>query len=863
MKKEIHKCLKILGAIVILILLTGISQSSDWPMFQHDLGHTGYTDEKVPDKLELIWSYETRGYVSSPAVANGKVFFGTYEGKGYNLAGTIYALDEITGRLIWTYKTGDYIPSSSVPAVANGKVFIGDGDGNFYALDENTGKLIWRYKTGHPLYSSPAVANGKVFISSNYGEPYAIGDKIYALEEDTGKLVWSYEIKSQDQIICSPAVANGKVFVTLDNKIYCLSENTGGLIWMSKTNSFSSQSSPAVANGKVFISGSGDYNIYALDENTGKLIWRYKTETGWVAESLTVANGKIFVTPSDHDIYALDENTGKLIWRYKTGGDIGRTWKTHPVIANGKVFIVSSDGKIYCLDENTGKLIQSYETGGIITGGITRSSIAIANGKIFFGSDDGNIYCFGISEEFVGHFISIASNPSDAEIYVNGYLRGKTPKKLFIPVGDNKIEIKRFPYSWSKTVSVSEDSMTEINADLSLDPILFYLAIAVFIIIPALSFVGYRYNLIQTIKKKPQSYLFVGAIISGLGGLVISIILTIFYFDVLTSLNILAFSILTGAFVGALIGRYVDRMRGTNRWTYINLVVSLIPYIIISAIIITQTDFQINLRNIESDSLTGTEMFLLFLAIIGLIFKAPLRGVFSTFILSMFIPLFLIIIFVNMSESITLAIFETPFIFIAAFVFAGYGIVKIILDRGIIIDKIKKETQRSRQKIKNLTLKTQSIIQKPQWVGAIIGLVLCLLITMLLKGFIVDNNLLCEVTGEGGKACLWATKEFLSVDVCLSNVGYNNLICILNRIAIGAIGGLIIGAVSGARRYGAIGGAIGGLIPRVVFQILFVILDIVIYLIVLVLGLIVGIIFVIIMFGIFLYMLGEASNEDK
>lgn len=63
--------------IVVLILLTGVAQASDWPMFQHDARHTGYTDENIPDDLKLLWSYETGDWVySSPAVVDGKVFVG-------------------------------------------------------------------------------------------------------------------------------------------------------------------------------------------------------------------------------------------------------------------------------------------------------------------------------------------------------------------------------------------------------------------------------------------------------------------------------------------------------------------------------------------------------------------------------------------------------------------------------------------------------------------------------------------------------------------------------------------------------------------------------------------------------------------
>ena len=129
-----HRITKTLGIIAILVLLTGVAQAGDWPMFHHDARHTGYTTEKVPDELELLWSYKTEGSVfSSPAVVNGKVFVGSYYGK-------IYCLDEDDGSLIWSYlKTKSGVHSS--PAVVNGKVFVGSYC-NIYRLNKDTGELI-------------------------------------------------------------------------------------------------------------------------------------------------------------------------------------------------------------------------------------------------------------------------------------------------------------------------------------------------------------------------------------------------------------------------------------------------------------------------------------------------------------------------------------------------------------------------------------------------------------------------------------------------------------------------------------------------------------------------------------------------
>jgi len=151
----------------ILFLLPIAFASDDWPMFRHDPQHTGYTDCEMPDELELLWKYKTGDWVfSSPAVVNGKVYFGSYDNY-------LYCLDT-NGNLLWRYKTGDYVRSS--PAVVDGKVYFGSVDNYLYCLD-TYGNLLWRYKTGDYVASSPAVVDGKVYFGSGDGYLYCFGEK--------------------------------------------------------------------------------------------------------------------------------------------------------------------------------------------------------------------------------------------------------------------------------------------------------------------------------------------------------------------------------------------------------------------------------------------------------------------------------------------------------------------------------------------------------------------------------------------------------------------------------------------------------------------------------------------------------------
>ena len=148
-------------------------------------------------------------YLSSPAVWNGAVYFGSGDGN-------VYALDAATGTLKWKFHTGDVVHAS--PAIADGTLFIGSWDSYFYALDAATGKEKWRFKTGEDheianqvgIQSSAAVADGTVYFGCR-------DSNLYALDAATGQKKWSFNNKGS-WVVGSPAVRDGKLyFATSDS----------------------------------------------------------------------------------------------------------------------------------------------------------------------------------------------------------------------------------------------------------------------------------------------------------------------------------------------------------------------------------------------------------------------------------------------------------------------------------------------------------------------------------------------------------------------------------------------------------------------------------------------------------------------
>src|SRR5439155_22971134 len=138
---------------------------------------------------------------STPAVANGVVFFLSYDSN-------FYAVHAATSALKWKFATGgerrfaakhlhgsepatemmpdpfDFFLSS--PVVSDGVVYFGSSDTNVYALDAATGAVKWKFKTAEVVHSSPALANGTLFVGS--WDTY-----LYALDAASGKEKWRFK----------------------------------------------------------------------------------------------------------------------------------------------------------------------------------------------------------------------------------------------------------------------------------------------------------------------------------------------------------------------------------------------------------------------------------------------------------------------------------------------------------------------------------------------------------------------------------------------------------------------------------------------------------------------------------------------
>lgn len=118
---------------------------------------------------KISWRYEHPQrkfpFYSSAAVTSARIVIGGRDKFVHGLG--------LDGKSVWTFATRARVESS--PAIAGGRVFVGSNDGRFYVLALNDGAKLWEFNAGAPLSASPAIANGRIVIGSQDGRLYCFG----------------------------------------------------------------------------------------------------------------------------------------------------------------------------------------------------------------------------------------------------------------------------------------------------------------------------------------------------------------------------------------------------------------------------------------------------------------------------------------------------------------------------------------------------------------------------------------------------------------------------------------------------------------------------------------------------------------
>ena len=359
----ISNTIKISNEIVSEQTGDGGLMNSSWPMFQHDVRHTGRSPYgKTGNWFVEKWKLEIDSLMySSPVIdKNGTIYIGSVD---YHL----YVVNP-DGTLKWRYKTGESILSS--PAIAedetiyigstdeklyafypndslkwktsvggwcsspviddNGTIYVGSTDDNIYAIYPNS-TVKWKYKTGHQIYSSPVLDDrGTVYCGSH-------DNYMYAIYTSNGTLKWRYGTGTD----CGGAgatVGDDGIIYFGDLSGYLHAVNPDGTRKWRKDLLDNIYTSPSITEEGNIIVGTYLGYLYNFNPN-GTQNWRFEAEKyEWIPSSPVIDKyGVIYFGACNGWFYAINSN-GTLKWKYKTLDDI---FPSAAIDENGTIYIAA------------------------------------------------------------------------------------------------------------------------------------------------------------------------------------------------------------------------------------------------------------------------------------------------------------------------------------------------------------------------------------------------------------------------------------------------------------------------------------------------------------------------------------------
>lgn len=386
----------------ILLLLTLILNSSDWPQFRGPTGQ-GHSDEQG---LALNWSETTnvrwkvpipgKGW-SSPVVQGDRIWLTTATEEGRSLRAI--SLDRNTGEVlknveVFRLKSAKLANpknsfASPTPIIQGDRVYLHFGAFGTACITQS-GEIVWKtrleYDNGqHGTGSSPVLYDDLLIVNCDGNELQFI----VALDKTTGKLRWK-KAREGYQAYTTPLVVSlpggDQVISPGAFRAVAYEPRSGKELWrVTYGDGFSNVPRPVYGDGLVFIcTGFQQPSLLAVrvdgkgDVTKSKVAWKLDRGVPLTPSPLLVGNELYLVT--DNGIATcVDAKTGQEYWRARLGGNHSAS----PIYADGRIYFLSEEGESVVIAP--GRQLKHLATNQV--DGRTLASMAVANGSIFIRSE--------------------------------------------------------------------------------------------------------------------------------------------------------------------------------------------------------------------------------------------------------------------------------------------------------------------------------------------------------------------------------------------------------------------------------------------------------------------------------------------
>jgi polyvinyl alcohol dehydrogenase (cytochrome) len=319
----------------------------------------------------------------------------------------------------WTFKasTGDF---TGTPVVADGVLVAGNNGGFVYALDAVTGKVLWSKDVGQPINGTAAIDTHAPGGATVYVPVAELGGpRLLALSLSNGTTRWDTVLTDQPDadVFGSPTYWQGNLYIgtagpnnddsTARGSVVALDQAGGGIRWQTFTvppdrDGAAVWSTPAIdtATGRLYVGTGNNYHqpttdtedsIMALDATTGDVLGHFQATSGdaFAADNPTGpdfdfgASPNLFTGPSGEQLvgegqksgtyWALDRATMQPAWSTKVGpgGPLGGILGSTAFDGTRIYGADTLSGQVFALGRDGSKSWQSLDVGAAHLGATT------------------------------------------------------------------------------------------------------------------------------------------------------------------------------------------------------------------------------------------------------------------------------------------------------------------------------------------------------------------------------------------------------------------------------------------------------------------------------------------------------------
>jgi outer membrane protein assembly factor BamB len=173
------------------------AKDNPWPTYRQNTAREGAGKTDLSADLRRVWKVRLSGKPTPPVIADGKVLLAAED------THVLYALDDDSGRILWTFTAGGRIDTP--PTYHKGLLLFGSRDGWVYCVRAADGTLIWRFRAAPqdrstcafgqleslwPVHGSVLVLNDVAYVAAGRSTFLDGGIFMYGLDPVTGRKLY-------------------------------------------------------------------------------------------------------------------------------------------------------------------------------------------------------------------------------------------------------------------------------------------------------------------------------------------------------------------------------------------------------------------------------------------------------------------------------------------------------------------------------------------------------------------------------------------------------------------------------------------------------------------------------------------------